>query len=273
MFQTVSTNSTIENQSTDICRRLSISPKEEEENSPDVDKEITLAELTPPAQISSSPQHTMREPTYENRKYEERTTKSEERTLDLRHSTEFDEMRRANSVDNSSKNNTDLTKVFFNKLVAKVSTTESLNNEPVDTEKGSTTSLETKNLASSATSLSAQNVELTTSTTSLDVENNCAIEKLSEVFRSNTSLENVDCRQSKFSELSRSNASLESTALHVAAANKYASCFSISRIKAHNIASFSEFNKETEQVRILKARLLQNHRQNIQAILKCDDVF
>ncbi len=215
------------------------SPNDEEvHNSPDVDKEITLTELTP-TQISSSPLHSTREATV-NRKYEERTTKSEERTLnsDFRPSTEFDEMRRATSVDNSSKNNSELTAVFFNKLVAKVSTNESLNHEPVDTEINSTSSLDTKNvdLGASTKSLTTQNVEMTASTTSLDVDNNCVAEsqKLSEVFRSNTSLENVDCRQSKFSEMSRSNVSLESTASHVATANKYASCFSISRIKAHN---------------------------------------
>lgn len=90
---------------------------------------------------------------------------------------------------------------------------------------GSTTSLE-----------DVKSVEKSASSSSLNVNDDYGVEK-------------VDGRANKFSELSRSNASLETASNSASAAMKYASCFSISRRKAPNIASYNEFNKETEQVR------------------------
>jgi hypothetical protein len=194
-----------------------LSSHNEEESENDIENDMSMTFLTE-----------------SNRKFEERTSKSEDRTLLDDESSVVEERRRASSVDvpASSTKNSDLKSDFFHKLIAKATT-----DDDADTMQGSVTSLDSKN------------VDKTASTTSLD--HNVESQKATELSRSNTSLEKVDGRQTKFSELSRSNMSLESTASHVASTTKYASCFSISRIKAHNIASFNEFNKETEQVRII----------------------
>ena len=198
----------------DIYQRLSSHNEEEGE---DIENDMSMTFLTE-----------------SNRKYEERTSKSEDRTLLDDESDVVEERRRASSVDvpASSTKHSDLKADFFHKLVAKATTDDN-----ADTVQGSVTSLDSKNVDKNA------------STASLDQNVVVESHKVSEMSRSNTSLEKVDGRPPKFSELSRSNVSLESTASHVAATTKYASCFSISRIKAHNIASFNEFNKETEQVR------------------------
>ena len=130
----------------------------------------------------------------------------------------------------------DLTADFFNKLVDQMSKSDSPYGTTDTVDMGSNMSLDSNNVEN----------DIKASTTSLDIGQKC-----SESHRSNTSLENIECRTSttKFGggEMSRSNVSLESTSTHVP--SKFASCFSISRIKPQGIESFNEFNKETDQVR------------------------
>ena len=126
----------------------------------------------------------------------------------------------------------DLKANFFNKLVDQMSKSDSPYGTTDTVDMGSNISLDSNHT----------DTDKKASTTSLDMGQKC-----SESHRSNTSLENVvECR-TKFSEMSRSNVSLESTVTHVP--SKFASSFSISRIKPQGIASFNEFNKETDQVR------------------------
>ena len=166
----------------------------------------------------------------------ERTTKSEDRTLADVDRNVADDQRRASAsyADVSPNQHRDPKADFFHKLVAKVTTED--NDDEADRVQRSTTSLD------SAAVASVDEKEKTASTSSLNID---------------AGVDKTDGRPNKFSELSRSNACLEtatasasSSSAAAASALKYASCFSISRMKAHNIASYNEFNQETEQVRL-----------------------
>ena len=146
-----------------------------------------------------------------------------------------DDQRRASYADVSpNQQQRDPKADFFHKLVAKVTTED--NDDEAERVKRSTTSLD----GAAAPVASVDENEKTASTSSLNID---AVDK-------------TDGRPNKFSELSRSNACLESATASASASSasasalKYASCFSISRMKAHNIASYNEFNQETEQVRL-----------------------
>jgi hypothetical protein len=156
----------------------------------------------------------------------ERTSKSEDRTLAESDRNVVDDQRRASCADVSNKLS-DPKADFFHKLVAKVTTED---DGEADRVQGSTSSLD-----------EAKNVDVkekTASTSSLNVDSKNV----------DVSVDKMDGRTSKFSEMSRSNACLETASASTVSSLKYASCFSISRMKAHNIASYNEFNQETEQV-------------------------